>query len=248
MNIQLIRHATLRLTYNGADILVDPMLSDAGANPPIPNSANERRNPLVPLPVPANSLSKPELVLLTHLHRDHWDEAAINLLAAGTPIVCQPNDEAQLKRLGFSETIPVQQEVLWHGIRISRTDGEHGTGEIGQAMGQVSGFVLEAEGEPTLYLAGDTIYCGAVEQALDKHHPDVTVLNAGGARFMTGDPITMTPEDVVRVCRHAPYSKVLPVHMDAINHCLATRDDLRRHLAAAGILGQVTVLLDGESL
>jgi len=34
----------------------------------------------------------------------------------------------------------------------------HGTAEIGRRIAPVSGFVLRAEGEPTLYVAGDTIF------------------------------------------------------------------------------------------
>ncbi len=42
---------------------------------------------------------------------------------------------------------------------MSRTSGRHGSGQIGEQMGAVSGFVLAAAGEPTLYIAGDT-RCG----------------------------------------------------------------------------------------
>ena len=48
--------------------------------------------------------------------------------------------------------------IAWHGIAVTRTPGQHGTGPEELAdMGQVSGFVLQAPGEPTLYWTGDTI-------------------------------------------------------------------------------------------
>ena len=86
---------------------------------------------------------------------------------------------------------------------MSRTGGRHGTGEIAEMLAPVSGFVLRAEGEPTVYVAGDTIWCDEVRAALDEHAPDVVVVNASGARFTEGDPIVMTAEDVATVARHA---------------------------------------------
>ncbi|MFS0558101.1 MBL fold metallo-hydrolase [Brevibacillus sp. 179-C9.3 HS] len=76
-------------------------------------------------------------------------------------------------------------------------------------MGPVYGFVLERAGEQTLYVAGDTIWCGEVEQAIAEYHPGVIVVFAGAARFLTGDPITMTKEDIAHVAVAAPESRIL---------------------------------------
>jgi L-ascorbate metabolism protein UlaG (beta-lactamase superfamily) len=115
-------------------------------------------------------------------------------------------------------------------------------------MGDVSGFVIAADGEPTVYLAGDTIWCDEVEAAITAHHPDVIVVNAGAARFVHGDPITMDVDDVVATCNAAPDAVVVAVHMEAINHCLLTRDALRAGVAAAGLDGRVLTPADGETL
>jgi len=56
----------------------------------------------------------------------------------------------------------------------------------------------------------------------------VIVVNAGGARFLEGDPITMMPQDVIHVCKAAPHAQVIAVHMEAINHCLLTRGELAK--------------------
>jgi L-ascorbate metabolism protein UlaG (beta-lactamase superfamily) len=115
-------------------------------------------------------------------------------------------------------------------------------------MGAVSGFVVRAEDSPTLYVAGDTVFCPEVEEALDAHEPDVVVVNAGGARFLEGDPITMTAEDVARVCHARPDALVVAVHMEAINHCLLTRDELRSELQREGLAQRVEIPADGETL
>lgn len=248
MDIQLIRNASLWIEYNGKTILVDPMFSDQGINPPIMNSANDRRNPLVPLPDDINHWTVPDLLIISHLHQDHWDAKAIEVLPYSTPILCQPGNNEQIIGQGFTDVTVVQNIKEWEGIVFSRIDGHHGRGEIGERMGQVSGFVLQAEGEPTLYLAGDTIWCEEVVEALDQYHPDVTVVNAGGARFIEGDPIIMDEYDVEQVCQHAAYTQVLTVHMEAINHCLLTREQLAEYVDRKGFSKQVIILQDGQHI
>lgn len=246
MKLQLIRHATLWLQYAGVNFLIDPMFSDARVNPPIVNSTNDRRNPLVPLPFAFHDRFHPDAVLVTHLHRDHWDDAAAAALSKSTPILCQPDDDATIASSGFTSVTTINETLTFKGVTIIRTCGQHGTGDIGKKMGHVSGYVLKAEGQPTLYIAGDTIWCDDVRQALDAHRPDMTVVNAGGARFAVGDPITMDADDVASLCQYAPYTKVVAVHMDAINHCLVTRADLYSRLAAEGLLDQVAIPGDGD--
>ena len=52
--------------------------------------------------------------------------------------------------------LPIVAALDLHSIRFERTGGQHGDGEIGRKMAPVSGFVLSAQDEPLLYLAGDT--------------------------------------------------------------------------------------------
>ena len=216
MRLRLIRNATLAVRVAGRHLLVDPMLDPAGARPPVEDTPNPRRNPLVELPEPpAVVVQGVDAVLVTHLHRDHFDDAAAALL----PVLCQPPDAGALGERGFADVRPVADELEWDGVRIVRTDGRHGTGDLGAALGPVSGFVVIAPGEPVLYIAGDTIWCDEVRAVLDEHRPDVVVVNASGARFLEGDPIVMTTDDVVAVARHAPAATVVAVHLEAINHC-----------------------------
>jgi L-ascorbate metabolism protein UlaG (beta-lactamase superfamily) len=248
MQIQLLRHATLMVSINGKTLLVDPMLSDAEVMAPIINSPNERRNPLVAITAPPDFLVKMDAVVLTHTHRDHFDDAAAQRLPKEKPVFCQPADEVKLQGLGFVQVYPVVDTTQWEGITIMRTGGEHGTGEIGQQMAPVSGYVLQAQGEPALYIAGDTVYCTVVEDVLRVQQPAIVVVNAGGARFRVGEPITMTAADVAEVCRQVPKAKIVAVHMEAINHCLLSRAELRAYVAEQGLTRQVVIPADGESV
>jgi len=244
-SVRLVRSATLLVRFQDSELLVDPMLDPEGARPPVPNSPNDRRNPTTPLP---DVEIDPDGVLVTHTHDDHFDETARETLPKDLPVFCQPEDEGTIADAGFEDVRPVDGTDVWGTVEFVRTDGRHGTGEIGDEMAPVSGFVLRGEGTPTLYIAGDTVWCPEVAAALDEHAPDAVVVNAGAARFNEGDPITMTTDDVVDVCRHAPDARVVAVHMDAINHCLLTRAELRESLDREGLSDRTAVPDDGERI
>ena len=246
--LQLIRHATLAISYGGTVFLLDPMLDEAGHRPPIAGSANDRRNPLVELPFPLAELPRPDALLVTHLHADHWDETAARSLDPDIPVFTQPGAGAALRQAGFRQVGEVEASVRIGRVTVRRTGGRHGTGDIGERMGAVSGFILTTEGEPSLYIAGDTIWCEEVKEAIDRYAPEWIVANAGGARFAEGDPITMDEEDIIRLAEYAPDSRIIAVHMDSINHCLVTRGALRAALRSRGLSERVLLPADGESV
>jgi len=250
MIFQLLRHATAVISMKGMNLLLDPMLSPKGAMGPIANAANQDRIPLVDLPLNEAELQKltkqTDAVLVTHVHRDHWDDRAKEILPKALPVVCQAEDESAMRQAGFAQVYPVKTQVEWEGIRIFRTGGQHGTGEIGKKMGIVSGYVLKAGGEPTLYIAGDTIWCPEVKEALLTYKPEVIIIYSGAAAFLTGGPITMNADHVVAAAREIPSAKVIVIHMETMTHCLLTRAELRRRLEQEDLIGQVQIPKDGE--
>lgn len=202
MRAQLVRHATLILHSSLGRILVDPMLRPAGSSPPIENTPNPRANPLVELPIGIDEVLDVDLCLVTHLHRDHFDD----LVPLDVPILTQPESADELRARGHTNVVTQHP-----GIPMTR--GRHGTGEIGRAMGPVSGWVVDG-----VYVTGDTILCDEVHEAIERHTPRAIVVNAGGARFNDGDPITMTAAEVAQLD-----GTVVVVHLEAINHCLEPR-------------------------
>lgn len=161
MRLTLVRHATLLLEIGGHRLMVDPMLDAAGARAPVRGTPRERPNPLVPLPMEAaRAVEGVEAVLLTHTHVDHLDAMGVSTLPKGLPWFCQPEDSEDLSVLGLDlRPVPAAGDPLeWEGLRIARTGARHGRDDaMVQGLGPVSGFVVAAEGEPTVYVAGDTV-------------------------------------------------------------------------------------------
>jgi L-ascorbate metabolism protein UlaG (beta-lactamase superfamily) len=235
VHVTLVRNATLILELEGRRVLVDPMLDDAGARPPVENTANPVRNPTMPLPIPAEEVVRGiDAVVVTHRHRDHLDGRAEELLPRDVPVFCQPEDEDALRELGL-DARAVEDDASWDGLRLLRTPARHGSGAIAEALAPVSGFLLD-----DVYLAGDTVWYEGVEETIERHRPRVAVVNAGGASFLEGGLIVMGIDDVREVAARVP--AVVAVHMEALNHCHLSRAELRVALP------EIHVPEDGETL
>ncbi|WP_435077733.1 MBL fold metallo-hydrolase [Halococcus sp. AFM35] len=245
ISVQLVRNATVLATVDGTTFLVDPLFTPQGEMPTVTEAPgvpgfltteNQDRNPLVPLPDVDLSY---DAVVVTHRHPDHFDEAAIEELDADVPLFCQPEEADAFTEEGFTDVRPVDDETSFDDISLHRTPGRHGHGELAEGMGPVSGFVFEAD--ETLYIAGDTIWYDPVEETLDQFDPDMVVLNGGEAQFEQGDPITMGVADI-NAARDATDATLVVDHMEAINHCLLSREELRSETE------DVLVPEDGEQI
>lgn len=235
MRITLVRSATVIVEVAGKRILVDPMLDDAGARPPIEQTRNQVANPTVALPFPAEEVVRGlDAVIVTHRHRDHLDTRGEELLPRDIPVFCQPEDEEALRALG-ADVHPVDDALRWNGLAITRTPARHGSGRIAELLAPVSGFVLD-----DLYIAADTVWYEEVEATIERHRPRVAIVNAGGAEFVEGGLIVMGIDDVREVVARVPV--VVAVHMEALNHCFLRREALRAAVPA------VLVPEDGETL
>jgi L-ascorbate metabolism protein UlaG (beta-lactamase superfamily) len=251
LELTAARHATLLLDYDtGPAVLVDPMLGEPGAAPPVEDTLPRRRNPLVPLGVPAAELlDRADAVLVTHLHADHFDGAAQADVPRDVSFLCAPADRETLAGHGFTALQAIDEALEHGGLEMVRVAARHTLDhDLEEALGAGSGYVLRASGAPVVYVMGDCVWCPEAARTIDRLAPDVIVANAGAARFTQGGHITMTSEDVIALARHAPNATVVAVHMEAINHCAMTRDELRRHATAAGVGTRVRIPADGEVL
>ena len=246
MDLELVRSATLSLRYGGTMFLIDPMLAVKHAIRPMGDSPE--RNPTVDLPYPIDRvLADADVVVCSHLHPDHFDDAAFGVVPRRLPIVCQPTDAETFRNAGF-ETIAIDSVQQIGGVEMTPTGGQHGTGPVGERMGHVMGLVFRHPGEPTLYWVGDTIMCDTVRTVIAGVQPDVIVTHSGGAT-VGGNTIIMDVDDTLDVARNAPDATIIAVHLEAVAHAPVTRAGLRAAADMAGITApRLRIPADGETI
>ncbi|MCY8684210.1 MBL fold metallo-hydrolase [Bacillus spizizenii] len=250
MNIQQIRNATLVVKYAGKTFLIDPMLAEKGAYPPFPNAPRQdQNNPLVELPTSVDNIIKDiDAVIVTHLHYDHWDEAAKEVLPKDIKLFSQNEEDAkEIRNAGFKNVEVLTRDTVFEGIQLMKTKGEHGRGEILKLAGLVCGVVFKHKSEKTLYIAGDTVWYDAVQEEIETHQPDIIVVNGGDNQFYEGGSLVMGKEDIYETYKAAPNEKIIVSHMEAANHWGLSREELKSFINEKGISSHVLVPDDGES-
>ncbi|MEB8821405.1 MBL fold metallo-hydrolase [Bacillus cereus] len=250
MNIHQIRNATIVVEYAGKRFLIDPMLAEKGTYPPFPNSPRQdQNNPLVSLPVPVeNIINNIDAVIVTHLHLDHFDEAAQRILPKDIKLFVQNEEDAtEVRNAGFKNVEVLQEDTVFEGIQLLKTKGEHGRGEILKLAGLVCGIVFKHQSEKMLYVAGDTVWYDEVQKILDTHKPEIIVVNGGDNQFFEGGSLIMDKEDIYEVYKAAPNSQIIVVHMEAVNHWNLSREELKSFINEKGITSTVSVPDDGQS-
>lgn len=251
MKITQIRNATIIVEYAEKKILIDPMFAKKNTYPAFPGTIRqEQGNPSVDLPMSVNDIiSGVDAIILTHLHLDHFDDAAKELLPKDIKMFVQnQNDAEQVKSFGFQEVEVLTKDTVFEGIQLRKTTGEHGKGEkLLALMGEVCGVVLKHPTEKTLYIAGDTVWYNGIQQELDTHKPDIIVVNGGDNQIQEFGSLIMGKDDIYEVYKAAPQSKIISVHMEAVNHWGLARAELKTFIQDKGISDHILVPDDGES-
>jgi len=233
-------------------VLLDPMLGPTGTMPPFAFFRYKpKRNPTVSLPQSCQAiLEKVTHCLITHRHPDHIDkEAEQYLVQKNIPVTCSELDQRAFQKKGLNvvQTLAYWKRDDFLGGKIEGVPARHGYGFVAKPAGNVMGFYIEFPNEPSIYISSDTIYTNDVDKVLKDYKPAISVVAAGSAQFDIFKPLLMTVEDVIRFTRNAP-GKVIANHMEAVNHCPTTREQLRKRLGDAGLMEKSFVPEDGEWL
>ena len=116
-------------------------------------------------------------------------------------------------------------------------------------MGEVSGFVLRAPGEPVVYWVGDSILCDEVRTTIATERLEIIVVRACGAVWAGLGPLVMDEAMVRGTLAAAPSAVVVAIHLDAVDLATVTRADLASAFAAdAGLRNRLRIPADGETL
>jgi L-ascorbate metabolism protein UlaG (beta-lactamase superfamily) len=248
MKFHQIRSATAVLELGTERLVIDPMLSAPGKLPSFRlRGEKRRRNPLVGLPTGTNNwLDKATGVLLTHAHHvDHLDSAGRRWIREhALPTWASALDVPEMQKRGL-DARPVEADSF--GWRNEVVLVPHGRGVMGWLMGPVTGFYLEAEGEPSVLLTSDAVLTSDLLETIERLAPDVIVAPAGSANFGMGGDILFSLDELVALTRAAP-GLVVFNHLEALDHCPTTRAGLRERLEREGFGHKARIPADGETL
>ena len=233
--ITFIGGPTALLEYAGLRILTDPTF-DAPQEYVEPGSTT-----LVKTDGPAVSRADVwpvDLVLLSHhAHKDNLDWEGLELIAQGPVTLSTRRAASDLwggSVLGFDDW----EQYELDGVRVTVVPALHGPPGSESRTGPVVGFVLEADGEPTVYVSGDNASLPLVEQIAGRFPSiDVALLSAGAARVPGIDsPLTLTSTDAAAAASLLGATQVVGLHTEDWQHFSEGREELEVAFSETGLL------------
>jgi len=238
----LVGGPTLHFTYAGLSFLTDPTFDEPGSYP-----GGATLYKLAGPAVPASALGPIDVVLLSHeQHADNLDAAGRALLA-DVPHVLTTVESAE-PIAHATGLIPWQQHRIGD-VAITAVPALHGPEGAEALSGVVTGFVLEADDEPTLYVSGDNASVDLVREIAERFPGiDIAVLFAGAAnvgRFGDTD-LTLNARTALEAAELLGDAVIVPVHAEGWFHFSETRERLIGMFEHAGRADRLRVLEPGE--
>jgi L-ascorbate metabolism protein UlaG (beta-lactamase superfamily) len=195
-----IGHATLLLRLGGRSILTDPMLR--GGLGPL-----RRQGPDPGPGVPEAA----DLVLISHLHRDHLDLPSLRRIPTGTPVVAPQGAGRWIAKAGAESVaeMGVGESMTLDGLEITAVRAKHNgyrDGRRGEPI-EPLGYLIR-HGGPTVYFAGDTDLFGEMERLVAV---DVALLPVWGWGPSVGEG-HLDPERAARAVELIRPGLAVPIH------------------------------------
>ena len=222
---------TAVLEYAGMRILTDPTF-DEPQRYDDPGST-----PLVKTHGPGIALADIgviDLVLLSHHeHPDNLDVTGAEWLI-GRPVLSTLEAAHDLDVTGLA---PWQKITVGH-VTVTAVPALHGPVGSEEFVGTVTGFVLQCEEEPNVYVSGDNASLDVVRSiAAEFPAIDYAVIFAGAARVPAIDaPLTLTSTDAVEAAHILGAAQVVGLHTEDWEHFSETRAQLEAAFAGTGLL------------
>ena len=254
-NIFFIGTATVLISVAGFTILTDPNFLHRGEEAKLGYGLRSKR--LTDPAIEIDQLPRLDLVILSHLHGDHWDDVASERLERGVPIVTTRTSATMLERKGFTDTRGLRtwgwQEFRKGDarLRVTAVPGQHGPKPLYALLPRVMGSIVEvfrgADRLLRLYISGDTLIHERLHMIPERFPQiDLGLFHLGGTRI-GGVLLTMDAEQGVEAVQIVRPEVAIPIHYDDYDVFRSPIEAFRAAVAAAGLDDRVSYLARGES-
>ena len=224
--LSFVGTATVLLRCGGMRVLTDPNFLHRGQHAYLGHGLTSRRL-TEPFWTP-EELAPVDVVVLSHLHGDHWDRETRRRLPATTPIVTTRHASKRLQsRHGFPRAVGLDtwesHVVAGPGgvtLRVTALPGRHAPRPLGRLLPPVMGSLLEfTEADGTLlrrvYVSGDTLVFDGLADIRDRvGEIDRAVLHLGGTTLPGGLVVTMDARQGMQALEIVSPKRATPVHYD----------------------------------
>jgi len=239
LKIQRIGGPTAVLEYAGLRLLTDPTFDPPGPEDSAGVMLEKTAGPVLG----PDELGDVDAVLLSHdQHADNLDREGRALLPRVPQVLTTAPGAERLggNAVGLAPWETAELAANGGGpVRVTAVPAQHGPDGTDDLTGPVIGFMLEAEGEPRVYVSGDNASLEVVRAIAERAGPlDVAILFAGGASIperLGGGHLTLTAEDAAAAAGLLGAEVIVPVHIDGWGHFSHGPDELRAAFADAGL-------------
>lgn len=255
-SLTFVGTATVLLRWGGLAVLTDPNFLHRGDHVHLGFGMTSER--LTDPAIVFEALPPIDLVLLSHLHEDHFDRLVQERLAKTTPIVTTPPAARGLAKMGFRALHPLatwESLVVRKGgasLRLVAMPGKHAPGPLQLLIPPTMGTLAELDpgaGERPfrIYVTGDTLLFDGLRE-IPRRYPgiDLMLVHLGGTRIL-GVLLTMDAEQGTELVRIIAPATTIPIHFDDYTVFRSPLADFLRSVEAAGLSGSVRRLARGES-
>ena len=255
-SILFIGTATVLIRYAGFTILTDPNFLHKGEQVRLGYGLRSTRRTEPALDI--GELPPLDLVVLSHLHEDHFDRVAERRLERAVPIATTRHAAASLGNKGFTSTHAL---TTWETITFTRGDvrlrvtampAKHGPDIVEKMLPPTMGSMLafQTAGGTTafrMYISGDTLIHDDLKQ-IPARHPgiDLALLHLGGTRIM-GILLTMDAAQGVEAIKIVAPTRAIPIHFNDYPVFKSPLEEFQAAVRAAGLDRRVSYVRHGDS-
>ncbi|WP_291377535.1 MBL fold metallo-hydrolase [Demequina sp.] len=242
VTLTLVGGPTVAMRYAGLTIVTDPTFDPPGRHG---SGLTKTEGPAVS----AAELGPVDLALVSHDHHpDNLDDAGRAVALDAALALTTAKGAKRVPGLVGMKPGDTRVVVGEADVTVTAVHAQHGPRALAPVLGPVIGFILRAQGWPTVYFSGDNSSV-AVAGRIAADHPDVglALLCMGSAKVINRGtaPLTLDASRASRVAAMWPDATVVPVHVDGWAHFTELRADAVAGLERRGLGGRVVDLPRG---